>query len=148
MPTDFPSIGVPWLLQVMTALSSRVQAADRLPGLANVAISNVPGPAVPLYLAGAHMRSFYPASIVTHGLALIITVQSYENTLDMGLMACASAMPDVRELAAHVRSAFAEFQALEATAPLDESTPQDAKSVPKSKPASRAGASKTGRASR
>ena len=148
MPTDFPSLGVPWLLQGMAALASRAQVAERLPALANVAISNVPGPTVPLYLAGAHILSFYPASIVTHGLALNITVQSYENTLDMGLMACAKALPEVRELAGHIRTAFAEFKALPAGAPAIKSTAQDAKTVPKSKPASRASAPKTGRVSR
>ncbi len=127
LPTDFPSLGVPWLLQGMTALATRSQLAEKLPALANLAISNVPGPTVPLYLAGARILSFHPASIVTHGLALNITVQSYNNSLDFGLMACAQAMPDVAELTAHLRSAFAEFAALPASAP----QPTLAAAVPK-----------------
>ena len=62
--------------------------AERLPALANVAISNVPGPPVPLYLAGARLRHYYPVSIVTHGLAFNITVQSYAGSLEFGLTAC------------------------------------------------------------
>jgi hypothetical protein len=59
-----------------------------LPPLANVAISNVPGPPVPLYLAGAKLRHYYPLSIVTHGLAFNITVQSYAGSLEFGLIGC------------------------------------------------------------
>ena len=73
--------------------------ADKLPPVANVVISNVPGPPVPLYMAGAKMLTNYPCSIVVHGVALNITVQSYDQSLDFGLMADAAAMPDVRELA-------------------------------------------------
>ncbi len=116
LPTDFPSLGVPWLLQGMTALASRSHWAEKLPAVANLTISNVPGPTVPLYIAGARLLSFYPASIVTHGLALNITVQSYNGSLDFGLIACAKAMPDVGKLAQQVRVAFAEFAALPATA--------------------------------
>jgi diacylglycerol O-acyltransferase / wax synthase len=116
LPTDFPSLGVPWLLQGMTALASRSHWAERLPAVANLTISNVPGPTVPLYIAGARLLSFYPASIVTHGLALNITVQSYNGSLDFGLIACAKAMPDVGKLAQQVRVAFAEFAALPGTA--------------------------------
>ncbi|OYU98220.1 MAG: wax ester/triacylglycerol synthase family O-acyltransferase, partial [Burkholderiales bacterium PBB5] len=82
LPTDFPSIGVPWLLQALTALYGKAQVADRIPVVANVVISNVPGPAVPLYMAGARMLSNHPTSIVVHGMALNITVQSYDQQMD------------------------------------------------------------------
>jgi hypothetical protein len=79
-----------------------------------VVISNVPGPPVPLYLAGARMLTNYPCSIVVHGVALNITVQSYDQSLDFGLMADAVAMPEVRELAARLRVAFDELHAMAA----------------------------------
>ncbi len=112
LPTDFPSIGVPWLMSAATALYQRAKVADKLPPVANVVISNVPGPPVPLYMAGAKMLTNYPCSIVVHGVALNITVQSYDQSLDFGLMADAAAMPEVRELAALLRVAFDELRAL------------------------------------
>lgn len=112
LPTDFPSIGVPWLMEAAASLIGRTRAADRIPALANVAISNVPGPAMPLYLAGARMLSNHPASIVVHGMALNITVQSYDEAIDFGLMACARALPQVRELAQAVGVAFDDLRAL------------------------------------
>ncbi len=112
LPTDFPSIGVPWLMEALTALYGKAKVAERMPPLANVVISNVPGPAVPLYMAGARMLSNHPTSIVTHGVALNITVQSYNGALDVGLMADAAAMPDVRELAHGLLLALDDLRAL------------------------------------
>jgi len=112
LPTDFPSIGVPWLMEAAGALYQRAHVADRLPPVANVVISNVPGPPMPLYLAGAKMLTNYPCSIVVHGVALNITVQSYDQSLDFGLMADAAAMPEVRELADSIRVAFDDLRAL------------------------------------
>lgn len=116
MPTDFPSLGVPWLMSTVTSLYGKARVADRIPPIANVVISNVPGPAFPLYMAGAKMLTNYPTSIVVHGIALNITVQSYAESLDFGLMACAKAMPEVAELADHLQAALAELLALPATA--------------------------------
>jgi WS/DGAT/MGAT family acyltransferase len=116
MPSDFPSLGVPWLMEGLGALYAKAKVADRLPVIANVTISNVPGPTVPLYMAGAKMLTNYPTSIVVHGIALNITVQTYNESLEFGLMSCGDAMPDVAELALHVQEAFEEFQALPASA--------------------------------
>lgn len=112
LPTDFPSLGVPWLLEAATALYGKARVADRIPQVANLVISNVPGPPVPLYLAGARMLTNYPTSIVVHGMGLNITVQSYDRSLDFGLMADAQAMPEVRELADALRLAWDDLQLL------------------------------------
>jgi hypothetical protein len=112
LPTDFPSLGVPWLLEAATALYGKAKVADRIPQVANVVISNVPGPPVPLYMAGARMLTNYPTSIIVHGMALNITVQSYDQSLDFGLMADAQAMPDVTDLAQAIRIAYDDLQAL------------------------------------
>lgn len=112
LPTDFPSLGVPWLIEAATALYGKARVADRIPQVANLVISNVPGPPVPLYMAGAKMLTNYPTSIIVHGLALNITVQSYDQSLDFGLMADAVAMPDVRELADAIMVAFDDLRAL------------------------------------
>ena len=112
LPTDFPSLGVPWLIEAATALYGKAKVADRIPLVANLVISNVPGPPVPLYMAGARMLTNYPTSIIVHGMALNITVQSYDQSLDFGLMADSAAMPDVRELADAISIAFDDLRAL------------------------------------
>ena len=112
LPTDFPSLGMPWLIAAATALVGKAKVADRIPQVANLVISNVPGPPVPLYMAGAHMLTNYPTSIIVHGMALNITVQSYDQSLDFGIMADAAALPDARALAQEIEIAFDDLRAL------------------------------------
>jgi diacylglycerol O-acyltransferase len=59
----------------------------------------VPGASVPLYVCGALMKTYFPVSIPTHGVGLNITVQSYNGSLDYGLIACRRAVPDIADLA-------------------------------------------------
>ena len=112
LPTDFPSIGVPWLMEALAALYGKARVADRIPLVANVVISNVPGPPMTMYMAGARMMCNFPTSIVVHGMALNITVESYDRQLDFGLVADAQAMPDVRSLARSIEIAFDDLRAL------------------------------------
>jgi len=111
LPTDFPSLGAPWLVSGLAALYGRSHLAERLPPVANVTVSNVPGPTMPLYLAGAKMLNYYPVSIVTHGAALNITVESYNGSLDFGLVACRKAVPDLPDLAGMLVAAHRELVA-------------------------------------
>ena len=111
IPTDFPSLGSPWLLSGLASLYGRSRIADWL-RLANVTISNVPGSKVPVYLVGAKMTDYYPLSIVVHGVALNITVQSHVDQLCFGLIACRRAVPDVHELGQQVQRAMQTLRAL------------------------------------
>ena len=126
LPTNFPSIGVPWLIEAAVSLYGKARVADRIPQVANLVISNVPGPQVPLYLAGARVLANCPTSIVVHGLALNITVQSFDAAMDFGLMADGAALPDVKRLALAVDAALDELRALlvsQTRPPSRESTP-------------------------
>jgi WS/DGAT/MGAT family acyltransferase len=102
IPMDFPSLGMPSLVSGFASLYGRSGLADKLPPIANVAISNVPGPSFPLYFAGAKLATYFPVSIPGHGLALNMTVQSYNGSLEFGLTACRRAVPDIAELADYV----------------------------------------------
>ncbi len=110
IPTDFPSLGIPWLFSLLAKLYGKTKLASRIPPIANVIISNVPGPPFALYLAGGRFLNYFPVSIPIHGLALNITVQSYNGALDFGLIAGAAAVPDVRELARYLLEAFNELK--------------------------------------
>jgi hypothetical protein len=131
-------------MQAGAMLYGRAKVAEKLPVVANVVISNVPGPQVPLYLAGAQMLTNYPTSIAVHGLALNVTVQTYNQSLDIGLMACGEALPETAELAAYVEAAFMELQALPVAEVAPEPTPAPAarKKAPAKKAAARTPAKK------
>lgn len=109
IPVDTPSLGAPWLLRGLAQLYGRSRLADTLRPIMNVVISNVPGPPQPLYAAGARIRSYWPLSIVEHGMGLNVTVVSYCGRLDFGLVAASRAVPDVRKLARALEAAHAEL---------------------------------------
>ena len=109
IPTDLPSLGVPWLMARIAPLYRQAVATERIPVIANLAISNVPGPQMPLYLAGMKLESYYPVSIVTHGLGLNVTIVSYDGSLDFGIVAAKSALPGVRGFARHIEAAHREL---------------------------------------
>jgi diacylglycerol O-acyltransferase len=98
IPTDFPSFGAPWLISGLASMYGRSGLANSLPPVANVAVSNVPGAQMPLYVAGAKMLTYFPVSIPMHGVALNMTVQSYNGSLEYGLIACRRAVPDIDDL--------------------------------------------------
>jgi len=112
---DAPLLGAPWLMTGLASLFGRSGLANRLPAMANVAISNVPGIPVPLYMAGARMVNYYPVSIPYHSVALNITVQSYAGQLEFGITACRRALSQAEshELIANLRAALSEIQGFE-----------------------------------
>jgi hypothetical protein len=61
----------------------------------NLVVSNVPGPQIPLYCAGALLEAIYPVSVIMDGLGLNITVMSYNGSVDVGIVADRDVMPDV-----------------------------------------------------
>jgi diacylglycerol O-acyltransferase len=78
--------------------------------LYNVVISNVPGPPIPLYMAGAQLTHNFPVSVITDGAGLNITVLSYLDELDFGIVADRAQMPDLPRLIDSLRSALAELE--------------------------------------
>ncbi|MCX7631534.1 MAG: wax ester/triacylglycerol synthase family O-acyltransferase [Geminicoccaceae bacterium] len=129
LPTDFPSLGVPWIVSRLASLYGRSHIADRIPPIANVVISNVHGPDVPMYMAGARMLTYWPMSIVEHGVGLNITLESYAGSLDFGLVAAKNAVPKVREIAEDIEASFAELKA----AVLDQAAGKERKRAPRRK---------------
>ncbi len=112
IPTDMPSLGIPWLMARITPLYRKAAGANRIPVIANLAISNVPGPQAPLYLAGAELRAYYPVSIVTHGLGLNVTIVSYHGSLDYGLVSARQSMPNLRQFARSLKRAHEELMTI------------------------------------
>jgi WS/DGAT/MGAT family acyltransferase len=110
VPQDFAFVGAPILLQLVMLVYGRSGLADRLPMPMNVTISNVPGPPMPLYCAGAKVTALHPVSIAAHGAALNITVQSYMDALNFGLTADRRAVPDVGRLGDYLVEATDELK--------------------------------------
>ncbi len=88
-------------LAARSTFALATSAAGRPPW--NLVISNVPGPQIPLYLAGAKLVANYPISVITDGMGLNITVMSYCGHLDFGLIADRNQIPDVQVLMSYLR---------------------------------------------
>jgi diacylglycerol O-acyltransferase len=99
--TDFAEFPPPAVFARAMRLSARLQLGSRLtPG--NLVISNVPGARKPLYAAGARLEHYFPISVVMEGQGLNITVQSYLDVLDFGVVCCPDVVPDVDGLLAAI----------------------------------------------
>ena len=105
-----------WAQLVLPALSSRVarlsgnlRLFDHLPPLFNVVVSNIPGPDVPLWWAGARVVGLYPLGPVIDGVGLNVTVVSYSGTLYVGVVGCRQLVPEVDHVAHLLTEGFAEL---------------------------------------
>jgi len=81
----------------------RVYSGSRLPDLhppaLNCIVSNVPGPPVPLYTAGARILSISPMGPLLPGAGVNITVLSNMGNVDLGVIACRDTVPEVWRIA-------------------------------------------------
>jgi diacylglycerol O-acyltransferase len=81
----------------------------------NLVISNIPGPQLPLYCAGARLVANYPVSVITDGMGLNITVMSYCGNLDFGIVADRDQMPDIDNLMGWLGDALKDLEPVPAT---------------------------------
>jgi WS/DGAT/MGAT family acyltransferase len=86
----------------LTSAAGRTLAAlelyDHLPPLANVVVSSVPGPPIPLWLSGHRVATAAPLGPLMAGLALNITVLGYVDQLEYGLLGCSRRVPELDTL--------------------------------------------------
>ena len=108
--TDVSILGAPLFVIGLTRLWAGARAANYLSPAFNVAISNVPGPRQTMYCVGAPATHYFPVSIPYHGCALNITVQSYLDQLDFGLVACSETVPDTQRIADFLIEDFAAMR--------------------------------------
>jgi len=99
---DTPMAGVvslpgalpPILAKPLARMYVRRKLTRRLPlGQATV-ITNVPGPSMDLYCAGARLVSFYPIGLINPGLGLFHAVFSFNGKIAVSITADRDQMPD------------------------------------------------------
>ncbi len=90
-------------------LYTGMRLADRHPPIANLVISNVPGPDFPLYLGGAELTAGFPLGPVMDGMGINITFMSYRGVLNCGILACPESIPRLWNLTAAIPLALDEL---------------------------------------
>ena len=86
-----------------------------LPGInqpVNLMISNVPGPSAPVYLAGARQRAQFPIAGVKDGIGLNITVFSYQDSLEFGIVVDREQVDDPWPILTALRAGLRELRDL------------------------------------
>jgi hypothetical protein len=102
-------------------LAQAGRATSRLAGIrginqpVNVAVSNVPGSPTPLYLGGARQRAQFPISGVLDGIGLNITVFSYQDSLEFGIVVDREQLDDPWPLLEALRAGLDELRDLAKT---------------------------------
>lgn len=137
---DFTRYAPPAIAARAMRMYSRLKIADRMNPPFNLVISNVPGPNVPLYSAGARLLHYYPVSALVDGQGLNITVQSYDGNLDFGFLGCRELVPDIWVLPDLIHESMRELVdiAKAATDPL----------LPPEKPATKSAAKKSAKSAK
>lgn len=77
----------------------------------NIVVSNVPGPRETLYWNGAKLEGIYPVSIAMDGQATNITVVSYAEKFEIGIIACRRTLPHMQKLLQYLEDGLVELEA-------------------------------------
>jgi hypothetical protein len=88
--------------------ASRVMARQRF---FNLVVTNVPGPQIPLYLAGRRMLDPFPMVPLAKNQALGIAILSYDGRINFGLVGDFDLMWDLDAFAEGLRESLAELAA-------------------------------------
>jgi diacylglycerol O-acyltransferase len=101
-------------MPALQARVSRATAGMELPDEPlrfNVAVSNLPGPRVPQYLAGHRLEAHYPIGMIADNQALNITVASYLDSVGFGLVGSPEVVPDLPDCIGRLTAAKDELLA-------------------------------------
>lgn len=105
-------------LYAMTNLAQRVPATwQALAGqvdvpntLLNTVSTNVPGPQIPLYLAGHKLLHWYPLGPLAAGIGLFVAILTYNQKLTFGITVDPRQVPDVWLAADCLRDSYEELK--------------------------------------
>ncbi|OBI71382.1 wax ester/triacylglycerol synthase family O-acyltransferase [Mycobacterium sp. E740] len=100
----------PALFAQAARATSRLAGVRGLNQPANVMISNVPGPSTPLYLGGARQRAQFPVSGVLDGIGINITVMSYQDSLEFGIVVDRELVDDPWQILDALRAGLDELR--------------------------------------
>ena len=107
--------------------------ATRFPPYSTV-ISNVPGPRQPMYWNGARLEGIYPASIVTEGIAMNITLVTYDTQVDFGVIGCRRSLPQLQRMIDYLEDSLVELEEAAGISWTGSSEPKvEARTKPKAK---------------
>ena len=94
------------LMEFSGTLTQRLARAARESNAANLVVTNVPGPPVPIYMLGARLLEAYPLVPLAGKQALGVALFSYAGGLHWGFNADWDRVPDLHDFALSIGSHF------------------------------------------
>ncbi len=131
--TDITQVAPPAVAALASRLIASTRLADRMTLPFNVVVSNVPGPPIPIYLAGAEIKGHFPVSAIVDGVGLNVTVVSTNGMLDFGFVSDRDLVPDLWDMAKFVEEELAELKAAAGIKPPKKAPKKSAKKRTKKK---------------
>jgi WS/DGAT/MGAT family acyltransferase len=98
---DLPRVLGPTLVSLGGRVAAAFSLFDHVP-MANLMISSVPGPPIPLWLCGRRVESAAPFGPLFASFSLNVTVLGFGDRLEFGLLGCADRMADLATLREYV----------------------------------------------
>jgi WS/DGAT/MGAT family acyltransferase len=98
------------MVQLPGFLKERAARLAASPRMYNLAVSNVPGPRVPLFAAGALVDEIHPVIPISDGHAIAIGVLTYRDRLHFSAYVDPEVLPNARDLALQFPSAVGELE--------------------------------------
>jgi WS/DGAT/MGAT family acyltransferase len=95
-----------WAPPTIHGMAARLAARGRF---INLVVSNVPGPQIPLYIAGARLMASYPIMPIAENMGLSVACTSLAGTMAFGLTADWDTLPDIEYLAAAMDESLSEL---------------------------------------
>ena len=114
LPASLLTDATSFIPPAVAALAARtaIDLLSRTRPPLNLVISNVPGPRESLFCAGARLESMFPVSVVVDGVGLNMTVMSYRDHLDFGIVTDQGQIPDAWPFIDHLHTALEELQSV------------------------------------
>jgi diacylglycerol O-acyltransferase len=112
LPASLLTDATSFIPPALAALAARttIDLLGRTRPPLNLVISNVPGPREPLYCAGSKLEKMFPVSVVVDGVGLNMTVMSYRDHLDFGIVTDKGQIPDAWPFIAYLHEALEELE--------------------------------------
>jgi WS/DGAT/MGAT family acyltransferase len=95
---EMPRVLGPTVISLGGKMIDALGLFDVVPPMANLMLSSVPGPPIPLWLSGHRVVSAAPVGPLLGPFSLNVTVLGFEQNLEFGMLGCARTMPDLATL--------------------------------------------------
>jgi WS/DGAT/MGAT family acyltransferase len=96
--SQFIGLVPPLLIKGGASVFERLRLQKLLPPLLSLVVSNMQGPPIPLFCAGAQVTAVYPMGPLIPSSGINLTVLSNMGKMDVGLLCCPDLVPDVWDI--------------------------------------------------